>query len=145
VSEPVALPSGRNLTVAIAPFDPANKLKKEIAAALVAVDLSGLNLGKLDMNLDLSKLDGPGLNAFKNVLLSLLASDRVEAAMFACAIRSTIDGEKVTKDSFEAKEARGDFVVVAWEVIRANAGSFFGGLDLSSFIPAKAPTSAPTS
>lgn len=132
------------MTVEIAPFDPANKLKKEIAAALVGVDLSGLNLGKLDLTMDVGKLDGAALNAFKNVLLSLLASDKVEAAMFTCALRSMIDGEKITKASFEPKETRGDFLVVAWEVIRANAGSFFASLDLSSFIPAKAPTSDPT-
>lgn len=140
MSDPITLPSGRSLVVEIAPFVPANKLKKAIAADLVGVDLSGLNLGKLDANMDLSKLDGASLNAFKNVLCILLASDKVEASVFECALRSTIDGVKVTRESFDPAEARGDFMIVAWEVIKANAGAFFGGINLSSFLPARATT-----
>lgn len=143
MSDPITLPSGRSLAVEIAPFTPANKLKKAIAADLVGVDLSGMQLGKLDLNLDVSKLDGASLNAFKNVLCILLASDRVEACVFECAVRSTIDGQKITRESFDPAEARGDYLFVAWEVIKANAGAFFGGINLSSFIPARATTSTP--
>lgn len=142
-TEPVTLPSGRTLVVNIAPITPANRLKKELAAALTGVDLSGLNLAKLNMNVDVSKLDGPALNSFKNMLTVLIASDKVEQAMLACAQRCTIDGEKVTLESFEPREARADFLFVAWEVIKENAGTFFGGVDFPSLIPSGRGTDGP--
>lgn len=144
-NEPITLPSGRSLIVTIAPIEAANALKKALAAELAGVDVSGMTLAGISLGMDLTKLDGGTLNVWKNVLMTLLASDRVEKAMLVCAQRCTIDGLKVNLQSFEPQETRGDLIVVAWEVIKVNAGAFFESLGLSSFIPAGPTKSDPRS
>lgn len=134
------LPSGRTLAIGIAPFAVANKLRKVVAAELlvVEVDVGKIDPKKLTLDADLLSLDGKLLNTLKNVVCKLMASDAVENAFFECAARCTIDGQKITRGTgseqgtFDAPEARGDFLPTAWEVIRANLAPFFAGLDLSS-------------
>lgn len=126
----IVLPSGRSLEVGIAPLQVAGKLRRTVAAELLKVDVQ-IDALKLDANLDLSKVDSKTLNTIKNVICTALASEAVENGFFECAIRSTIDGEKVTRDSFERPETRGDLIPAAGEVIRANLAPFFAGLDLS--------------
>lgn len=133
------LPSGRTLAIGIAPFSAANKLRKVVAAELllVEVDVGKIDAKKLTLDADLLSLDGKLLNTLKNVVCKLMASDAVENAFFECAQRSTIDGAKITRGTgseqgtFDAPEARGDYLPSAWEVIRANLAPFFVGLDLS--------------
>ena len=138
--ESVPLPSGRTLIVAIAPFAVASKLRKVVAGELLGVELE---LGKIDLNLDLKNLDPRTLNTMKNVVCRLLASEAVEAALFECAVRSTVEGVKVTRETFEAAEYRADFLPVAWEVIRANLAPFFAGLSLSSLTSSGQKSGAP--
>lgn len=134
------LASGRTLVVNVAPFAAANKLRRVVASELLKVEIE---VGKLDLNVDLKNLDSRSLNTLKNVVCQLLASETVEASFFDCAARSTIDGAAIKRDSFDAEEARGDFLPTAWEVIRANLAPFFASLDLSSLTSAAAPRSAP--
>lgn len=134
MSDPKTLPSGRSLVVGIAPFAAANKLRKVVAAELlsVEVDLGRVDPKKLTLDAEVLSLDSKLLNTLKNVVMRLLASDAVEGAFYECALKSTIDGAKITRESFEPAEARGDMLPAAWEVIRANLAPFFAGLDLSS-------------
>jgi hypothetical protein len=135
------LPSGRTLVVSIAPFPAASKLRKIIAAELLKVEI---NVGKLDLNLDIKNLDPRALNTLKNVVCLLLSSDAVEAGFFECAARCTIDGAAIKRDSFDHEQSRQDFIPCAWEVIRANLAPFFASLDLSSLTSAPAKSAAPT-
>ena len=80
----------------------------------------------------------------KNVFATLLASEPVEACMWECAGRSTIDDAKMDAKSFEDPKARGDFLPAAWEVIKANAAPFFESLGLSSLLAGAAPKSGPS-
>lgn len=130
----MTLKSGRTLVLNLAPFAVGNKLKKTVARELldVHVDLGKLKLGH---ELGMESLADPAvLNTFKDALLTALASDKIEAAMFECAIRCTLDGHKITPDSFEDPDARQDFLVVAWEVMVFNLTPFLAGLNLPSSV-----------
>lgn len=130
--EDVNLKSGHVLGFGIAPFSVANKLRKVVAAELLKVELQ---IEKIDFKADFSKLDPKALNSVKNVAMQLLASDALEAAVFECLARCTLDGEAIKRDSFEEEAMRGDFLPCAWEVIRRNLAPFFANLDLSSLAP----------
>jgi hypothetical protein len=138
----VTLKSGRVLRIQIAPFADASKLRKVVASELLSVNVE---VAKLDLKTDLSRLDPGALNTMKNVACRLLSSDPVEAAFFACAARCTIDGAAIKRDTFENEDARGDFLPAAWEEIRANLAPFFEGLDLSSLTSGPDKTGGPPS
>jgi hypothetical protein len=136
----MTLKSGRVLALNLAPFAVGNRLKKVVARELlnVNVDLGKLKLGQ-DLGMD-SLADPAVLNTLKSALCVALASDKIEEAMFECAIRCTLDGMKITPDSFESPDARQDFLPVAWEVMVFNLTPFLGGLNLPSsaiLLPAK--------
>ena len=141
--ENITLKNGHVLGLTIADFGPANRLRKEIVRELRNV--------KIDTELDLTnpkkllelEMDAKTLNTVKDLICQLLGSDAVEAAVMECAKKCTLQGEKITPASFVKEDAREDFLVVAWEVIKTNVGPFFAGLDLKSLASATAPKSGP--
>lgn len=137
----VPLESGRELVLQIASFAAGRALYKAIALELLATQIE---IEKIDLNLDLAKLDPKALNTLKNVVCRLLASDEVEKAFFACAINSTLNGKKIVRAEFEPEDVREDFLPVAWEVIRFNLAPFVRRIDLSSLTSAAPKSLAPT-
>lgn len=108
----------------VAPFSDGMKLFKTIARELKLVDIE---LGDLDV----TKLAGKDINSIKNVVFQLVGSDAVEACVFDCLKRCTLNGQRITKETFEDESARGDFLPCAWEVIKINLRPFVSGLNLS--------------
>ena len=119
------LKSGVTVELAVAPFKVAKELFKVLANELKLVEV---DLGTLD----LSKIQNTDINAIKNAILQLAGSDKVEAHVFACLARCTYNGVKITPDTFEPEEARGDYLPCALEVIKINVVPFFSGLELPS-------------
>ena len=117
----------------MAPFSAGMKLFKTIANELKQADIEITTL-------DLKQIAGSDINAIKNAIFQLLGSDSLELAFYDCAIKSTIDGQKITRATFEPENMRGDFLPVAWEVIKFNLLPFFANLDFKSLgsEPAKA-------
>jgi len=113
----VNLPSGAKLEVQMAPFSVGVKLHKVIASELKSVDAAGLDFS-----------DGVPLDTIKSAVFQLLASDAVEAAVFDCFKYSLYDDLKIDRSTFEPEEARGDYLVAAWEVVSFNVGPFFKSL-----------------
>lgn len=142
--EIVELKNGHKVGVAIAPFRPANALRKALAAEMATVTID-IDIAKLSLDMDISKLDAKGLNTIKNVFCKLLSSDVIEKAMFDCAASCTLEGKKVTPDLFNDEELRADFIPVAQEVIKANVPLFFENLDLKSLISAAPKSDGPPS
>lgn len=134
------LKSGRELSLALAPFSIGSKLFKAVLAELRTINI---DVTKLDMSmeLDLRKIDPRMINVIKDAFCEIAASETVEAAFFECAGRCLIDGKKITRETFEAPDAREDFLPVAWEVIKYNLSPFFRGL--ASQLSASAPPTAP--
>jgi hypothetical protein len=142
MNETTTLKSGRVLMLGLAPFSVGTKLFKQVLAELRTVDL---DVGKIDLNLEinLAKMDPKMLNGIKNVVCEIASSDQVEATLFECMARCTIDGKKIDRNTFEAADTRPDYLPAAWEVIRFNLAPFFSGLDLSSLTNAKPSAPAP--
>lgn len=138
----IELSSGHKLGLQIAPFKPANKLRKVLAAELLTVDLN-LDLSKVSLSMDITKVDGKTLTTIKNLFCRLLSSDAVEAAFFDCAARCTLDGKKITPELFDDEQLRTDLLPVAQEVIRANVGPFFADLFSKLSTASAAPTASP--
>jgi hypothetical protein len=140
----IPLKSGHKLTVGIAPYAKANKLRKVILAEIAKVQVaSELKIDAKMLAMDLRELSGPALSTVKNLICTLLSSDAIEQAFFECAEHCTLDGPKVTRQTFEPPEMRGDMLPIAQEVIRANVAPFFEGLDLSFLTPAAPATDSP--
>jgi len=104
------LPSGAKMEINPAPFAAAKKLYKAIAA-----EAKGL---KLNMNEELD------INFFKDILLTALSSDSIEAELWECFKRCTYNGMKVTPETFEPIAARGDYLPACFEVAVVNVSPF---------------------
>lgn len=133
--ETVTLPSGTTLTLKDAPFEVSMRLLKTVARELGSVT-TGL---KLDVNFGtdpaaLARLfasDLP-LDVIKNAVCQMVASDALEAVLNECMGRCLYGQVACTKNLFEDRNARKDYILVAWEVIKFNLAPFFDGLSSRS-------------
>lgn len=110
----INLPSGAKLEITLAPFGVAHALHKAVLRELKALKVSDNDV--IDVNL------------WKDLLCTLLSSDKVEECMWECLKRVLYDGQKVTRDTFESEQARGDFLTVCFEVGKANLLPFVKSL-----------------
>lgn len=135
MQDPITLDSGAELVVTIASFKEGNHLLKTLARELKGVDL------EMDLSPDTFKNIGDkDVNSLKNLVLQLLQSEAVEAAVMACAKRCLYNQQRITDQTFEPVEARPDFLPVVWEVMKANLRPFFSGL-ASLFSKSESPPS----
>lgn len=108
--DPIKLPSGRELRITMSPFAVGRDLYQ---AALE--EIKGVTL---DMD---AEIDG---NFFKDLFCVGASSKKIEKCLWKCLEKAVIDGEKITEDSFESEEHRGDYFDVMYEVGRVNIFPF---------------------
>ena len=60
--------------------------------------------------------------------MTLVSNRDVRDALFACLNGCVLNGVKITRDTFEAENARADYILVALEVITRNLEVFTKGL-----------------
>lgn len=132
------LKSGRTLVLNLAPFSVGSKLFKTVLGELrtINIDVAKLDMG---MELNLQKIDPKLINIMKDAFCEIASSETVEAAFFECAGRCLLNGQKITRETFEEPDAREDYLPIAWEVIKFNLAPFFRGL--ASQLSASAPPS----
>lgn len=105
-------------------FQDAFKLKSAIQKALLK---SGVSIEQA-LDQDLSSL-----------ILAIDSDEEIMKCMFECLKKSTYDGIKITMDTFENEEARGDLYDIFFQCLKVNIYPFFKPL-LSRFgIELKAP------
>jgi len=104
------LPSGAKMEINPAPFAASKKLYKAIAGEAKTL--------KLNMS---DELD---VNFFKDLLLTAVASDSIEAEIWECFKRCTYNGLKITPETFEPLAARGDYLAACFEVAVVNVSPF---------------------
>lgn len=139
------LKSGRELKMQMASFAIAARLRKVVANELKGVKLGeSFKVSASAKPADLMGMDLP-IEALKDLLCQFLASDAVEVAIAECMACCQYNGEKITRDTFEPEDARGDYLPIAWEVALLNLTPFFKGIDLKSFLPAPTTSSSPKS
>ena len=65
-------------------------------------------------------------------LVDVILSSEVQPALWDCMAICLYNGAKITRDTFESDTARGDYLIVAKEVLVYNLTPFFKGLALGS-------------
>lgn len=129
------LDSGAKLKITIAPFSVGNRLLKAVTKELETVGINlGMGKGKLNdfFNADVDT-DGV-INSLKNVVFRLISSETIEVCLWECMERATYQpfgkevGLKITRETFEDEKVRGDYLIVAKEVLVANLSPFFPSL-----------------
>lgn len=135
MNETITLASGASLELGMADFKVGLRLFQVICRELKLVDID------IDFS-NLKQLAGKDINTFKNAILQLAGSESVEKAVFDCMAKSLYNGQRIEPKTFEPEDARGDFLPVAWEVIKYNLVPFFKNLGLS--LPESPTTPAPS-
>ena len=106
----VTLPSGAELKISLAPFADGKALYQAVLS-----EMRGINLdpeAEVDVNL------------FKDLFCVSLASKKIEKALEKCLKRCLYNGKKITEETFESEEARGDYILVCTEVATENIVPF---------------------
>jgi hypothetical protein len=111
--------NGIKVKIGVADFDDAMDLKSSI---LLETRGSDLDLNGLEISAAMNVMD------FVKIGMSVAASKEVREALFRCLVRSTYDGQKITKKTFENIEARRDYYEVAIACMKVNVLPFFEGL-----------------
>lgn len=68
------------------------------------------------------------VNLIKDVVCSSVASKRIEAAIDECMKRVTLDGLKITDETFDAVEARAEYFLIRFNVAKENVMPFMKDL-----------------
>lgn len=112
----VSLPSGAELEITLAPFMEGERLFSATAECLKKVNV--------DAQTQVDDLTA-NLNGLKNALLECLTSHNFKESLLACLKRCTYNKQRVTSwDIFDDINAREDYLVVCWEVVKFNLTPF---------------------
>lgn len=113
----IELPSGAKMRIQVAPFKAAKQLYQMVLKEFKTMEFS------MTMEHDI---------LFKNLFCSAFSSDAIEAAVWECLKSCTYDtgeGEKkISSDTFEPVEARDDFMLACFEVVKDNIAPFWKSL-----------------
>ena len=123
------LDSGARLVITLADFEVCDRLLIAVTKELEGVGISlGLKSGNLTdfLNMDIDK--DAALNTLKNVVMRLSSSTMIRPILWECMQRVTYNSVKVTPKTFEGERERGDWPIVAKEVLVSNLLPFFPGL-----------------
>lgn len=140
------LPSGASVMITLSDFDVCDRLLIAVSKELEGVGINlGLKNGSLSdfMSMDLDK--DAALNTLKNAVLKLTSSTLIRPVLWECMERvvyTSAKGQKakVTQQTFQDETARGDWPIVAKEVLVANLLPFFPGASSKLSTLAKAIT-----
>lgn len=114
----VSVPSGKTVVVQEGGWDEAVALRVAVASELAGADLGDLKLSfNTEADLDIGKL--------LQIAMRLDASQKVADALFVCLGRCTYDGQRITKQTFEPRDARGDYYPIVIACLKENIGPFF--------------------
>jgi len=122
------LDSGAELEITLSDFAVCHKLLKATMQELQAIKINFLGEGGKLENLLQMKIGDEVLNTLKDAVLGVFSSVAIEDLMWKCMERSTYDGVKIDKKTFESEAARGDFLIVAKEVLWFNLRPFLKNL-----------------
>jgi hypothetical protein len=123
------LDSGARLIITLSDFEVCDRLLIAVTKELEGVGINlGLKSGGLSdfLNMDIDK--DAALNTLKNAIMRLAASTLIRPVLWECMGRVVYNGQKVTPKTFEGEKERGDWPIVAKEVLVANLLPFFPNL-----------------
>lgn len=140
------LPSGASVMITLSDFEVCDRLLIAVSKELEGVGINlGLKNGNLSdfMNMDLDK--DAALNTLKNAVLKLTSSTLIRPVLWECMERVVYTSSKgvkgkIIQQTFQDEAARGDWPIVAKEVLVANLLPFFPGVSSKFSTLAKAIT-----
>lgn len=98
------LESGAKIEVQVASFEKAHRLLQAVKSTLIGMEN----------------------------IIELVVSEPVQPALWDCMSVVLYNGQRVSRETFEPENARGDYLVVAIETLKANITPFFKSLASSS-------------
>ncbi len=102
----IDLPSGKVLDISTSPFADSRALYQAVLEEVKGLDIDP----KTEMD----------VKFFKDLFCIGLSSKKIESALEKCFDRSTYDGKRITKDTFEPIEAREDYLDVCFHIAKEN-------------------------
>lgn len=127
------LDSGAKINITLVDFEVADRLLMVITKEIEGINISlGIKSGNLtDFLTDVDK--DAALNTIKNALMKILSSSLIRPVLWECMERVTycpVGGSpcKITPKTFEGEKERGDYLIVAKEVLVVNLSPFLAGL-----------------
>ena len=123
------LDSGARLIITLSDFEICDRLLIAVTKELEGVGINlGLKSGGLTdfLNMDIDK--DAALNTLKNAIMRLASSTLIRPVLWECMGRVVYNGQKVTPKTFEGAKERGDWPIVAKEVLVENLLPFFPNL-----------------
>jgi hypothetical protein len=117
----ITLKSGAVLDITPLPFEEAWGIVQDILTEIktLGIDIRGLDIKTL-LTKEHTTLIGP--------VCSLLSSKVIREAVKKCWPRATYNGLKIDSSTFEAKDARGDYLFVSYHLLKEVASPFFENL-----------------
>jgi hypothetical protein len=106
MSEKFTLPSGKELEVTMGSFTESRYLYQAFL--------------KDAKNIDFDEDRDININFFKDLLCVALSSKEIEEKLWVCMKRALYNKDKITLDTFESEEARGDYFHVCFYVVKVN-------------------------
>jgi hypothetical protein len=119
--ESVILPSGAELKITLLPLEDAWEIQQIVSKELSAIDVD-------IRSVDLTALKPSDIFLLKKPFLQALSSSKLIDAAKRCQSRCLYNGLKIDADTFETPKARGDYIFVNFNLLRANIAPFFASL-----------------
>ena len=122
--------SKAEVVINMANFIDASRLRVAVLGAIKesGVEISKVNIEKLlsgvkeDMG---AAVKSGALDSLLDMVISLDCSEKVNNEIFNCLKRSTYNSEKITRDTFNEPEARGDYYHIVIMCLKVNLTPFF--------------------
>lgn len=105
--------NGKKVVINAAPFEDAIRLRNAVFAK---IDLKKFDLQNIDIGTVL------------DTIVKMDTSIKVQRALMKCLLRSSYDGEKITKETFNKDGVREEYYEIIKECIQVNIGPFVKGL-----------------
>lgn len=128
------LDSGAKLNITLADFEVCDRLLIAVSKEMEGIGISlGLKDGSLAdfFQMDINK--DAALNTLKNAIMRLASSTLIRPILWECLQRVTYcpaggSPLKITPKTFEGEKERGDYLIIAREVLVTNLRPFFPNL-----------------
>jgi len=116
--------NGVNVKINPCEFKDAGKLKNIVIKELKS---SGANFGEL-MSQNMEQMSNGQFDSIAQIILSVASSPELEQFLFPCLLRSTYDDTKITPETFNDLDARGEYFKIVALCLKLNVFPFFKNL-----------------
>lgn len=136
----ITLPSGKVAVINIADFEDGMRLQNRLIKEAAKEGVKDFDVKKLLGAFQTGNIMGADIdvNAILMAAIGAATSDSVYEAIWPCLKKSSYDGERITRATFDAEGARGDFYPIAIECCKVNLSPFWRPL-LSELNGAESP------